>query len=72
MRIIKLAISPIQEWGAKYLNALAEFHKKGRMEVELEKVEVNILMLTYDQLNNSITNTISSYMKFHVRLEALV
>jgi len=75
MRIIKLthiAIYFIQEWGAKYMNALVELPKKRRVEVEIDRVEIKILVKTHEQLNNNIDISISSYMNLHTRLEALV
>jgi len=71
-RLAHMVVDMIQEWSTKYLNAPEMLDRKGRVEDETNRVETNIHMQVYYQLKNHIDNTVSSYMKLHYGLEALV
>lgn len=65
LRILKLAhttIDMIQEWSVGYLDAPASFARKGRIEDEIDKLEMKMNIQAYDQLNNHIANNMLAYM----------
>ena len=57
LRVLKTTYATIdatREWGAKYLNVPTMLVRKGRHEVEMEKVEIRMFIQVYEHLSNHV------------------
>lgn len=57
--------------GYEVFKCPASLPRKGKVEDEMDRVEMNMNMKIYDQLKNNVINTVLVYMRLHNVLEAL-
>lgn len=74
LKLLKVAskvIDQLQEWAAKYLNALPQLVRKDKIVAEMDLVQFRLHHWNYNRLGEQVTNTISTYGCLHNGFESL-